>query len=276
MATFSVEYRIQTPTSYYRTHKALNKRRQNELWHFVYLGCAVGYARNILICFVLNYIIYIYTKLSFRQGPATEASFADAFKFFFSQFLSTTTTTTTTTTASSASGSAGGNYTNSSTIVYNQNLLIQNSTNTSGIGIIPSRLVRSADSDNERFAVSNNILQRVAETEFENIIDCFNKHAAQFLKVVTEAEENMAICVSNRFMEVVNVAKNMLETLEQLDNDGNEKISDEQITFVRDAQRAITALTDDMYYCNQAITDVMTNQSVGATNTFELCTAVHE
>lgn len=84
----------------------------------------------------------------------------------------------------------------------------------------------------------------------------------------------MAICVSNRFMEVVNVVKHMLETLEQLEIVENETISREQITFVREAQSKIIALTDSMHYCSQEMTGVMANQNVDATNTFELCTSV--
>lgn len=75
-------------------------------------------------------------------------------------------------------------------------------------------------------------------------------------------------------MEVVNVAKNMLEVIEQLESDGNETISGEKITFVREAQSSIAAITNDMYYCSEPMTGVMANQSVYATNTFELCTSV--
>lgn len=93
--------------------------------------------------------------------------------------------------------------------------------------------------------------------------------------MATAAEKDMAICVSNRVMEVVNVAKNILETLEQLESDGNQTISMEPINFVREAQRAIASITDNMYFCRQAMTEVMDNQSLEATNTFEVCTSVN-
>lgn len=92
--------------------------------------------------------------------------------------------------------------------------------------------------------------------------------------MITNAEEDMAICVSNRFTEVVNVAKSILETLEQPDNNGSENNSTEKIVSVRYAERAIIDLTGDMYHCGQGVKNVMTDQSVDATKTFERCTSL--
>lgn len=106
--------------------------------------------------------------------------------------------------------------------------------------------------------------------EFDLIRDCFNRHATEFLRAMTDAEEDVAICLSSRFMEVVNVAKDVLDTIEQLES--NETIARDEIHFVREAQKTISTIADDMYHCSQAMTDVMEHQNVDATQAFEVCT----
>lgn len=115
-------------------------------------------------------------------------------------------------------------------------------------------------------------VQKVAESEFAYIRDCFNEHAARYLETIITAEQEVSNCLFNRLLEVIDVSKTVLRALDQLaetDEDPNQ-----QIYFGRDAQSTLTRIMSGIYDCSNEMENVMSQQSFDTSNAFEKCTAV--
>lgn len=190
------------------------------------------------------------------QCNSADATFIEPFRFFFLQFL---TSTTTTTAASSSSSSGATNYYNLSSITYNQNISIIDSNNTANVGIVGRRM--KADGGPE---------QRVAESEFAYIRDCFNEHATRYLETVITAEQEVSNCLFNRLLEVIDVSKTVLQALDQVA--GTEENSSQPFYFSSDAQSTLTRIMSGMYDCSDEMQNVLSQQSFAASNAFEKCT----
>lgn len=111
----------------------------------------------------------------------------------------------------------------------------------------------------------------MAQPEFTYIRDCFNEHATRYLETVITAEQEVSNCLFNRLLEVIDVTKSVLQTLDQVA--GTEENSSQQVYLVGDAQSTLTRIMSGIYDCSNEMENVLSQQRFNASNAFEKCTA---